>query len=395
LELPGKQFFVDEACSGIVSVMSVIATGAIYVVWRNRSLQHSIVLLLAGVAWAVVMNVGRVTTIALAHAWWSRDLSTGWQHDVLGLVLFCITFLALISTDALLVFFFDPVLLTLTTGNSKWLATLWNRTLIAFDPRQTSQQAVSHTTTSHEQRANSGALSPRFCLAVGAICLCLGGLQIVSLVRGYSDSDEPVQLAMAINGDFFPQEVGKWEKIDFKQVERVMGDEFGDFSRQFTYRHRETSTEATISFDFPYRGGWHELSVCYRNFGWPLVSRTVHDYALGDSGDNWKVINADYAKPEGIHGFLAFSGTNGAGECLAPPSRLVLWRPWFRLRRRLLRRVSPRFFQFQAWVSQDHEISDATKMAVMELFLDLRVKTREHLAKGREPQLAKGAYDAS
>ena len=83
LQLQGRDFFVDEACSGIVSVMSVIAVGAIWVVWTNRTLLHAVLLLMLGVMWAVLMNVARITAIAIAHDRWQYDLSTGWQHDAL------------------------------------------------------------------------------------------------------------------------------------------------------------------------------------------------------------------------------------------------------------------------------------------------------------------------
>ena len=73
LQLPDKQFFVDEACSGIISVMSVIACGLIWVVWRNRSLLHVVLLILAGVGWAISLNVARICIITFAHAWWDVD----------------------------------------------------------------------------------------------------------------------------------------------------------------------------------------------------------------------------------------------------------------------------------------------------------------------------------
>ena len=38
LHLADKQLFVDEACSGIVSLMSIVACAVIYSVWNNRSL---------------------------------------------------------------------------------------------------------------------------------------------------------------------------------------------------------------------------------------------------------------------------------------------------------------------------------------------------------------------
>ena len=109
LQLPDKQFFVDEACSGIVSVMSVIACGLIWAVWQNRSLPHMGLLILCGIGWAVSLNVARICIITFSHAWWQIDLSSGTPHEILGLCLFVVTFVALISTDKVLEFVLQPI----------------------------------------------------------------------------------------------------------------------------------------------------------------------------------------------------------------------------------------------------------------------------------------------
>ena len=379
LNLPDKQFFVDEACSGIISVMSVIASGAIFVVWRNRTLFHSLAVLAAGVMWAVVMNIGRITVIAITHAWWDIDLSTGWQHDVLGLALFSLTFIALVSTDSLLSFLSDPIGKPIADREapSNGLVKTWNWFVTLYDPnRSLVDENVESSKTTKEP------WSLGFIYGISGLCLVIAGLQLFVLSRGYRDSETPVQMAKAIDTDLLPDAVGDWDKTAFEAIERESGNEFGNFSKQFKYTHRETGVTATLSLDFPYRGGWHELSVCYRNFGWPLKQRTVTDRPLGDTSENWKVITAEYEKEDGQTGYLAFSGTNGSAELLEPPSAMVLWRPWFRLRRRLLHRISPRFFQFQAWVNADTTIPQETKDDVMELFLSLRPNVLKRIGEG-------------
>lgn len=412
LELPDKQLFVDDACSGIVSVMSVIAAGGMYVVWKNRTLLHSIAVMCCGIVWAVAMNIGRITLIAVAHTWWNLDLSEGWPHDVLGLVLFSFTFISLVSTDSLLAFLGEPITKVVADREAPQnrLVHRWNSFVSAFDPNRAlvadaamagsgaviaeslpsgkTQATASSKKDDRKQSASVQAkstdrgMSSRFVMAISALCLVLCGLQVFVLSRGYRDPESPVELAMSIDSALLPDKVGDWEKVAFEPIERESGNEFGNFSKQFSYRHIPTDTTTTVSLDFPYRGGWHELSVCYRNFGWPMAERTVTDVPLGDTSENWKVINADYTKPDGQFGFLAFSGTNGTGDLLEPPSSLVLWRPWFRLRRRLLHRISPRFFQFQAWVTSNSQFSQAEKDDVMKLFLELRPYVLNRLREG-------------
>ena len=136
LQLPSRRLFVDDACSGIVSVMSVSAMGAMFAVWKNRSLLHSILLVLSGVGWAVVMNVARIYTIGYSEYRWGLDLSEGWMHSVLGFVSFTIIFVAVASTDRILCFFLDPIgfdqLRRQEIEAIPWIS-LWNRFIARSD----------------------------------------------------------------------------------------------------------------------------------------------------------------------------------------------------------------------------------------------------------------------
>ena len=59
--------------------------------------------------WAISLNVARICWVAIAHAWWNADLSTGRPHEMLGLFLFVMTFVALVSTDRILAFLLNPI----------------------------------------------------------------------------------------------------------------------------------------------------------------------------------------------------------------------------------------------------------------------------------------------
>ena len=102
LILPTKQLFVDEACSGIVSVISLSTCAAIYAVWQRRPLVHIALLMAAAVGWAVLLNVVRIVTIALAEAHAGVDLAEGVAHTLLGLGVVALNVLAVIALDWLL-----------------------------------------------------------------------------------------------------------------------------------------------------------------------------------------------------------------------------------------------------------------------------------------------------
>ena len=154
LQLPGQQLFVDEACSGIVSVLAVVACAAMFAVWARRPLLHALLLIVSGIGWAVVMNVVRICTIAFALDRFEIDLSHGTPHEVLGLVVFCLTFLAVVSTDQLLTFVLEPVPVTdLYRDEAAWnpLVGVWNR-LFDTSPRESDQAGESGARSSKELR---------------------------------------------------------------------------------------------------------------------------------------------------------------------------------------------------------------------------------------------------
>ena len=75
-----KGFFIDQACSGAMSFMALLAIGALLAVMQNRALLHTLMLLVAVCAWALLMNVLRILTVAVVYIRWEVDFSIGWSH---------------------------------------------------------------------------------------------------------------------------------------------------------------------------------------------------------------------------------------------------------------------------------------------------------------------------
>lgn len=109
LQFPGKSFMVEEACSGVQSLFTIMFLAALVLCLKRRSVVHGFLMLLAGIAFAGMMNVARVVFIAYAWEAWQLDVSTGWQHEAVGYGSLLIAAMLLLSTDALLGFFTDVV----------------------------------------------------------------------------------------------------------------------------------------------------------------------------------------------------------------------------------------------------------------------------------------------
>src|SRR5438067_3391622 len=80
LEIAGKRYFVEEACSGIHSLLSVLACTAFYVLWVRAYWLRAVLLVPAAAFWVVVNNVARVFLIAYVGTRFQFDLSVDPQH---------------------------------------------------------------------------------------------------------------------------------------------------------------------------------------------------------------------------------------------------------------------------------------------------------------------------
>jgi len=131
IQFPGKSFLVAEACSGVQSLFTILFLAALVICLRRRSFVHGMLLLFSGFAFAGLMNVARVMTIAVAWQTYSHDLSTGLVHEVLGYCCLGIAAALLMSADVCLRFLLDPMPdverfgVTLLFRNP--LIVLWNR----------------------------------------------------------------------------------------------------------------------------------------------------------------------------------------------------------------------------------------------------------------------------
>ena len=88
LVLPGRQLFVEEACSGVYSLIAVLACTLYLTLWYQRTPIRAAILILTAMGWVVLGNVARVTAVALLLTSWGIDASQGWRHDGLGMIVF-------------------------------------------------------------------------------------------------------------------------------------------------------------------------------------------------------------------------------------------------------------------------------------------------------------------
>ena len=102
LDLGGHCILVEEACSGVHSLYSVLACTLFWSGWTRRPVGHALLLLLAAFPWVLAGNVARIVTVATLDGVGGVNLSSGWGHEALGFCLFAAMLGLIWSTDHLL-----------------------------------------------------------------------------------------------------------------------------------------------------------------------------------------------------------------------------------------------------------------------------------------------------
>lgn len=127
IEFPGKRFLVEEACSGVQSLFTVLFLAVVVACLQRRRHVIIVALMCCGVFFAGVTNVIRVLTVTLAWAYFEVDLSSGWQHDVLGYAALFVAAGLTLSADAFLACMTAPVPSEQMSKGTHAKTVFWNR----------------------------------------------------------------------------------------------------------------------------------------------------------------------------------------------------------------------------------------------------------------------------
>jgi exosortase len=332
LLLPDKQLFVDEACSGIVSILSIAATAAIYGVWRNRTPLQVVALSVMGVGWATLLNVVRITTIAYVYDRYGYDLSTGTPHEVLGIALFAMTFTALAATEQFIIATCSPIETAWveTTGRhlhfGKWLVKAWDSLVTIGAPTQNASKLTPLYLHSESHSPQRTRLDFSGITAVVIMVTCLAILQLSTMPDGENQASrvtktQAVERAIALKGNALPETLAGFKLREHQFETRESKHFFGEYSSIFHYIDSEGSP-LVISFDFVFPGGWHDLAVCYKSIGWKSDDSAV--LGVEDDVNPWKFVEYHYRKLSGEFAVVIFSEFSEAGERLDPPGGTIL-----------------------------------------------------------------------
>ena len=86
---------VEDPCSGIRSLIALIAVGALMAYFSRLSRVRQTILFLSSIPIAVATNIIRITAVSLASEMYGMEFATGKFHDFMGMMVFVLAFLGL------------------------------------------------------------------------------------------------------------------------------------------------------------------------------------------------------------------------------------------------------------------------------------------------------------
>lgn len=325
IELPSKKLLVEEACSGINSLLSVMAFTMCWALWVRRGFFHTIALLLAGGFFVLVLNIIRITLGAVLEFRFQYDILTGWRHETAGIILFGLCLMLVLSADQLLRFPADAF-------------RAWREGLLfglPLDARLAAQEMGANANDlklSRQVTQPQAAAVPRgqpwkptklaWGLALGfAVLLTLDGALVGrTYARRLMAGDVMSQFAGLKDASTFelPKDLGGWKLLEGEITSIERSQLVGQRSKTWYFRNGSGNgrLQAAVSLDFPFPR-WHELLSCYRGNGWNIQTRQVQ--RLGEI----PCVESGMSRPLGVQGQLIWGLVKHDGQWTAPDERKV------------------------------------------------------------------------
>ena len=307
LELPGRQLFIDEACSGIQSLFAMLTCVAFFVVWTKRPVILAIPLLLSSVVMCTITNIFRIVLVVQAELR-GVDLATGWPHECLGVTLFALALGLVYCSEGFFLFLFAPIINPATGTPDNRSARFWNNLTksihtAVYGVLPTGQETTESTWLDRFLHPQAIA---KACVLTATLCFAFFG--VTQHIHGHDSAREEemsglehamLQQSEALREDSLPEAMGPWRRVSFERIDR----NGGLITDSVAWTYRSPFYEATLSLDYPFYGS-HNVSECYHLTGWDVREKTTTP--LGYS-------KATLSRPFGEHALLFYDVFDAEG----------------------------------------------------------------------------------
>jgi len=296
IEIPGQRMLVEEACSGINSVLFMTSACVFYAMWKRRGLFFLGAMYAVTIACVLFGNLVRITVGAWALFEYKIDLFVGWKHEAVGLVMTGVYLLCIVGSEAALGWIF--------------------RSRVRED--RLPEPVEGDPADVLRGIEFGGGL--KFLAGVFAV-LCAA-----QLLRGWDFHFQKEQNRV-VNPEWMdgsakfslPREVGGWRLAgEEKPVPQKAAFEDGVYSH--IWQFQRGGIAATVSFDYPFFG-YHDVRVCYKNNGWE-IGDPVLQKAAAENG-MMPCMFVPLSREGGVKADLFFSTVDESGVWLEEPGKVL------------------------------------------------------------------------
>jgi exosortase len=294
IEVGGRRLLVEEACSGVNSLLPVLACTLFFVFLVRRPPVRAALLVASAVAWALAANMARVVAVTCLSTSWGIDLTDGWRHEAVGFAVFAAVLALVASTDKLLQF-------------------LGQTPAPRAAPPPPGDSPAGATAPGPESRP---APRPWFASWPVAVAFLLLAVFHVWAYGGVVPREWPAagEAVAALGAETLPARCADWERQGFTTETRNPGSAYGEFSRTWGYGHGGSVVALSLDYPFP---DWHDLTRCYTGQGWVVDEETIHESA-GAEGPPGGFVEVKLSQPGYRSGYLLFCQFDGRGRPLPP-----------------------------------------------------------------------------
>lgn len=95
IRMQHAQVVVDDVCSGLRSLISLMALGSIFSYWMRSSMAKRYILFLTTIPIAIATNVARIIFLSVIAEVWGAQYAGGFIHDASGFLVFALAFVLL------------------------------------------------------------------------------------------------------------------------------------------------------------------------------------------------------------------------------------------------------------------------------------------------------------
>lgn len=293
IEIPGQRLLVEEACSGINSVLFMTSACVFYAMWRRRSLVFLAFLYVLTIGCVLAGNLVRITSGAWLLHNFRIDTFVGWKHEALGLVLTATYLGFIVLADFIL-----------------------DRVSNPFTRRRQRSAPVEHDSPVLEGTWFEGGFK-----FVTILLVLLGATQAL---RGW-DFNFRKNESRVINPDWMdgsakfvmPPRLDGWRLLgEQKPVPAYAAYEDGVYSHIWQYERG--GMVATISLDYPFFD-YHDVTVCYRGAGWEIGEMELQRATPENSNIPARLVSM--TKQGGLKADLFHSTVSESGVWLEEPGK--------------------------------------------------------------------------